>query len=75
MAGSSGSFVNDAVLYAGSISIALDNADGDGGGFVESSSGSALVCRQPDADAKITAAVTVTAAPRIPRPKSLITNF
>ena len=73
MAGSSGSFVSGAVLYAGSTSIALDNTDGAGGGFVESSSGSACVCRQPAAHAKIKAAVSVTAAFRlIPDPKSLI---
>src|SRR5688500_12103829 len=74
IAGSSGSFASATVPYSASISNALDNGDGAGGGFVESSSGTALVCRQPAALRRITAAVNVTAARLIPNPQFLITG-
>src|SRR5687767_10883452 len=74
IAGSSGSFASGTVPYSASISNALDNGDGAGGGLVESSSGSTEVCRQPAAHTKIAAAVAAPAAARIPTPATLLTG-
>jgi hypothetical protein len=59
MAGSSGSLESGAVLYSASTSMACDSGDGEGAGFVESSSGGGDSRRQPSAPERRRTAASV----------------